>query len=131
MLVNGRDYTNTPVDVHPGQTLADVTVVISNRLPAVSGRVVDERNAGGPVLLVPADPSHWFEASGALRSARPDRAGTFRFDNVTPGDYLLVAVDRMETWQLNDPEFLHPLREKATKVSVAEGPMSIDLRVIR
>ena len=131
VIVGGRDYTDTPLDIMPEQIYSDVTVVLSNRMPAVSGRVVDAHDAGGPVLLVPADPARWFEASGALRSARPDKSGRFRFDNVRPGDYLLVAVERMETWQLNDPEFLNPLRERATKIAVAEEAVSADLRVIR
>ena len=131
VVIGGRDHTDIPAEIHPEQTLADVTVVISNRLPAVSGQVTDVRDAGGPVLLVPADPARWYEASGALRSARPDVSGKFRFDNVRPGDYLVFALERMETWQLTDPEFLHPLREKASKISVAEEPVSIDLRVIR
>ena len=131
VLIGGRDHTDAPVDIHPEQTLGDVTVVISNRLPAVSGRVTDARDAGGPVLLIPADPARWLEGSGALRSARPDHTGRFRFDNVRPGDYLAVAVERMETWQLNDPEFLLPLREKAAKLAVADEPVAIDLRVIR
>ena len=131
VLIGGRDYTDVPSEIFPEQTLADVTVVISNRLPSVSGRVTDARDTGGPVLLVPADPARWYEASGAMRSARPDLSGKFRFDNVRPGDYLLLAVDRMEPGQLNDPEFLNPLREKASKCSVAEEPVAIDVKVIR
>jgi hypothetical protein len=131
VVIAGRDSTETPVDIQPEQTIADMTVVISNRLPSVTGRLAGAREAAGTVLLVPAAPALWFEASGALRSARPDRTGGFTFDNVRPGDYLIVAVDRMETWQLNDPEFLAPLREKAKRISVAEESVSIDLQVIR
>jgi protocatechuate 3,4-dioxygenase beta subunit len=131
VIVGGRDHTDTPVEIHPEQTLGDVTVVISNRLPPVTGRVTDPGDAGGPVLLVPADPARWLEASGALRSARPDHSGRFRFEHVRPGEYLAVAVERMEAWQLNDPEFLHSVREKATRISVAEEPVSVDLRVVR
>jgi len=131
VVIAGRDNTETPVDIQSEQTIADVTVVMSNRLPAVTGRLAGAREGAGTVLLVPAAPSLWFEASGALRSARPDRTGGFKFDNVRPGDYLVVAVDRMETWQLNDPEFLAPLREKGKRISVGEAPVSIDLQVIR
>jgi hypothetical protein len=131
VVIGGRDYTDTPIEILPEQIFSDVTVVISNRLPAVTGRVSDARDAGGPVVLFPADPARWFEASGAMRSARPDRTGQFRFDHVRPGDYLVVAVERMETWQLGDPEFLTPLRERATKISVGEEPVSVNLQVIR
>ena len=130
VVIAGRDSTETPVDLLPEQTIADVTVVISNRLPAVTGRLAGARDAGGTVLLVPASPALWFEASGAMRSARPDRTGGFKFENVRPGDYLVVAVDRMETWQLNDPEFLAPLREKAKRIAVADESVSVDLEVV-
>ena len=131
VVAAGRDATDVPVEILPEQTIADVTVVISNRLPAVTGRLTGGRDAGGTVLLVPAAPALWIEASGALRSARPDRTGGFKFDNVRPGEYLVVAVERMETWQLNDPEFLGTLREKAKRIAVADDPVSIDLQVIR
>jgi protocatechuate 3,4-dioxygenase beta subunit len=131
VAIAGRDSTEVPVDIQPEQTIADVTVVVSNRLAAVTGRLAGARDASGTVLLVPAAPALWFEASGALRSARPDRTGGFTFDDVRPGEYLVVAVERMETWQRHDPEFLAPLREKATRIVVAEEPVSIDLQVVR
>jgi protocatechuate 3,4-dioxygenase beta subunit len=128
-----RDVTNLPVGIHAGQTLQDVTIVVSNKLPSISGTVSDAggRPADTPVVLFPADAAQWLEASGSLRSARPDQAGRYRFDAVRPGDYLLIAVDAMEPWQVNDPEFLAPLRARATRVSVDEAAVTRDLKVTR
>ena len=87
--------------------------------------------ATGPVLLVPADAAHWWEASGALRKARPDASGRYKFDTVRPGNYLLVAVEQMQPWQLYDPEFLETLRDRATKVTLDADPITMDLKVVR
>jgi protocatechuate 3,4-dioxygenase beta subunit len=131
--IGDRETTDVPVGIRAGQTLPDVTLVISKRLGAIDGTVTDAggRAAGGPVVLFPADAAKWHEAAGTLRSARPDRAGRYRFDTVRPGDYLIAAVEHMEPWQVNDPEFLTALRERATKVTVGDELATVVLKVIR
>ena len=84
----------------------------------VVGAAVPKRIAS---LLFPSDAAKWLEAASTLRSARPDQSGTVRFENVRPGDYLAVALDYVQQWQINDPEFLESLRDKATALRVAEG----------
>jgi protocatechuate 3,4-dioxygenase beta subunit len=130
--IGGQDITTAPVEIRAGQTLSDVTIVISNRLPEVTGQVSDQngRPADGPVLLFPADQERWHEAADAVRSARADQSGKFRFDRVRPGDYLIVAVAHMATWQQYDPEFLAPLRERSTKITVTGEPVTMDLKVV-
>jgi protocatechuate 3,4-dioxygenase beta subunit len=131
--IGDRDVTDVPVDIRAAVTLPDVTVVITRRLPGIGGTVTGAqgRPADGPVVLFPDDPAKWHEAAGTLRSARPDQAGRYRFDTVRPGDYLIAAVEQMEPWQVNDPEFLSSLRDRATKVTVAAETVTLDLQVIR
>ncbi len=131
--IGDREVTDQPVDIRPAATLPDVTIVISNRLRAISGTVTDAQShpADAPVVLFPADAAKWHEAAGALRSTRPDQAGKYRFDTVRPGDYLIVAVEQMEPWQVNDPEFLAALRDRATKVTIGDEAATRDLKVIR
>ena len=132
VTIGGQDYTDVPYDFRAGQALDDASVVISDRLPSVSGQATGAKGpATGPVLLVPADASRWWEASGALQRARPDATGRYRFDSVRPGSYLLVAIEQMQPWQLYDPEFLEALREKATKLTVDADPITMDLQVVR
>jgi len=132
ITIGGQDYTEVPFDFRAGQAVGDAVVIISDRLPSVSGQASGARGpATGPVLLVPADAAHWWEASGALRKARPDASGRYKFDTVRPGNYLLVAVEQMQAWQLYDPDFLEPLREKATKITVEADPIAMDLKVVR
>ncbi len=131
--VDGRDHVHTAIDVRSGQRVEGLTIVITKGLPQVAGRVVDDRGspADGTILLFPADRAKWIEAAGTLRSARPDQSGRFRFDNVHPGEYLAVALDYVQQWQVVDPEFLDEQRRRAAKVSVGDStgePVTLVLR---
>ncbi|MEX1128291.1 MAG: carboxypeptidase-like regulatory domain-containing protein [Vicinamibacterales bacterium] len=125
-----RDLAESPLEVRGGETV-DARIVITNRFPIVSGRVVDEKAnpSAGSVLLFPTDAAMWFDP-GVLRLTRPDQTGLFRFENVRPGDYLAVALEVLESWQASDPEFLEGLRSSATSVTVREGqPLQLSLTV--
>jgi len=120
--IGGTDYAQTPLDVRGGQHVAGARIVITKRFPTIAGRITDDKGkpANGTVLLFPSDASKWFTAADTLRSARPDQSGNFRLETVRPGQYLAIALDYVQTWQLNDPEFLEELRDRATKLTVAE-----------
>jgi hypothetical protein len=127
---DGGDLAESPLEVRGGQTV-DARIVITSRFPPVSGRVTDDKGnpSEGSVLLFPADATKWFD-TGVLRITRPDQTGLFRFENVRPGEYLAVALDVVESWQANDPEFLEELRSTATSVTVREGqPLQLVLTI--
>jgi hypothetical protein len=119
----GRDHADVPLDVPGGSRLEGVKVMITDRFPSVAGRITDERGntAEGTVLLFPSDSAKWLETAGTARSTRPDQAGMYRFETVRPGEYLLIALDSIQQWQVYDPEFLEALRSKAKKVTLTES----------
>jgi hypothetical protein len=121
--VGDKDYVDTPLEITGGRQVDGARIVLSNRFPTLTGQIADEKGnpAEGTVLLFPGDASKWVEAAGTLRSARPDQAGRFKLESIRPGDYFAVALDYVQQWQVNDPEFLEDLREKATKVTLEEG----------
>jgi hypothetical protein len=123
----GRDHADVPVEVRGGQRLDGVKIVITNRFPSVTGRLTDERGTPteGTVLLFPSDPDKWLEVAGTARSARPDQSGTYRFESVRPGDYLLIALDYVQQWQVYDPEFLEQLRDRASRVTLSKDETEI------
>jgi protocatechuate 3,4-dioxygenase beta subunit len=74
----------------------------------------------------------WIEAAGNQRTARTDASGTYRFDAVRPGEYFVIAVDSMQQWQMNDPEFLTEQQKRATRVAVGDVELPpLDLKVVR
>jgi len=121
--VGDKDYVDTPIEITGGRQVDGARIVVSNRFPTLTGQITDEKGnpAEGTVLLFPGDSSKWAEAAGTSRSARPDQSGHFKLEAVRPGDYLAVALDYVQQWQVNDPEFLEDLREKATRVTLEEG----------
>lgn len=129
----GVDVTDRPLDLRPGQQVAGITVVLSNSLPTVSGNIVDDttQRPDGTVLLFPTDQTRWHENGGSVRSTRPDQSGTFKLDNVRPGEYFAIAVESVQQWQVYDPEYLANLRSRATKVVIGQEPVSLDLKVMR
>jgi hypothetical protein len=133
VMVGNRDHAGTALELHAGRPIGGITVVISNRLPTVSGRLVDDagKPADGVAILFPADQARWIEGGATIRHTKADRSGVFRLDTVRPGEYLAVAVEYIQQWQVYDPEFLTPLRRSATKVTVGEEPVTIDLKVVR
>jgi hypothetical protein len=130
----GRDLAGLPIEIRPGQPVANVTIVISDGLKAVTGKVADAegRAADATVLLFPSDPVRWIEAAGNQRTARTDASGTYRFDAVRSGEYFVIAVDSMQQWQMNDPEFLTEQQKRAIRVTVGDTELPpLNLKVVR
>jgi len=80
---------------------------------------------GAYVGLIP-EPRRAFR----FRLTRGDQNGMFKLGNLPPGEYRLVALDKIEAGSLEDEEFLKPLLSKMKKVKVEErGTQSQDLIV--
>ena len=103
-----KDYVDTPIEITGGREVDGARIVVSNRSPTLTGQITDEQGkpAEGTVLLFPSDASKWVEAAGNSRSARPDSIRSFQARVRPPGDYLAVALEYVQQWQVNDPEFL-------------------------
>ena len=121
--IGGHDYAERTLDLPGGAQIHGARIVLTNQFPTLIGMVRDDRGAPaeGTVLLFPQDERAWIDGTGSIRSARPDQAGQYRFAAVRPGDYFLVAVEAVPSWQVNDPEFLATVRGDATRVTVREG----------
>jgi protocatechuate 3,4-dioxygenase beta subunit len=128
--LNGLDVTDTGLEVPPNAVVADVTVAMTTRTTEASGRVLDGN--GQPlrdvwVLMFAQDAQRWAFQSRHVRASRPDVNNTYTI-RVPAGDYYAVALADIEPGEWNDPDFLSQLRERATRVSIADGEhKTIDL----
>ncbi len=122
----GRESVDNVIDIKGGPALDVVRVVVTNRFPALTGRITDDKGADaeGIVVLFPADQARWLGMSDNIRHARTDQTGLFRLATVPPGDYLAVALETLQPWQAADPEFLATLKDGASRVTVREGQPS-------
>jgi len=110
-----------------------VEVELTDRLGEVSGTVTDEDDepvARAAVLLFPAERDRWVPGRLILKVfAQPD--GSYRFDDVLPGDYELVALAELPANAERDPEVLAELYPRATQVRVLAGePRVASLEIV-
>jgi protocatechuate 3,4-dioxygenase beta subunit len=122
--VNGVDVTDAGIDFRPNEDITGVELELTNKLTAITGGVTDSR--GEPAkdytaIVFSQDREKWVGAPRYQGTGRPDQEGRFKISGLPPGDYYLVAVDRVEPGQWADPEFLENMRTSAMSVSLAEG----------
>jgi hypothetical protein len=121
--LNGVDVTDTGIDVPAGGGVSEVSVELTKRTTETAGHVVDA--SGKPlrdvwVVMFAQDAQRWAFQSRYVSASRPDVNNTFKF-RLPAGDYYLVALAEVEPGEWNDPDFLSQIRERATRVSVADG----------
>jgi hypothetical protein len=138
--VNGIDTLHTPVDVgmRP-QTLRDAEVVISDAGASIDGRAMAAPNRPGVayrVVVIPAARDQRFPDSPFLKTVGAYDDGTFRVTGIPPGDYVVVAVNRLDSGalggELNDPELLEALAARGQRVTLGERERrTLELTLIR
>jgi hypothetical protein len=131
VMLNGRDITNTPLDVTGN--VDDVRVTMTDKLTTVAGRVTDGRGAGVMQYVVVVQPAEDMEQALArryVRVTRPDTNGGFEVRGLRPGRYLATAIEAMEQNRQYSPEFRRQLQRGAREFTLREGEtMTLDLRL--
>jgi hypothetical protein len=138
--VNGIDTLQTPVDVglRP-QTFQGAEVVMSDAGASIEGRAMASPGrlaANYRVAIIPVGREQWFPNSPFVKSNGSDDDGTFRITGIPPGDYVVVAVSRLDTGlgggEINDRELLEALSQRGTRVTLAEhDKKAVELTLIR
>ena len=72
-------------------------------------------------IVFAQDKEKWTGGTRYQGTGRPDQDGRFKISGLPPGEYYLIAVDRLEPGQSSDPEFLESIRNRATSLSLDEG----------
>lgn len=127
-VVNGQDSLDIPFVVAPGQHISDASVTFADRLAQLSGAIQSAAGAAVnafTVILFPADQALWTPQSRRIQAQKPAADGAFTFRNLPPGDYLLAAIDDVETNEWFDPSFLQRLLPTAMKTAIAEGEQKV------
>jgi protocatechuate 3,4-dioxygenase beta subunit len=129
VLLNGQDITDTPLDLPPGQTIADVRIVITDKTTTVSGAVTDSRGqpvVDASVIVFPADEKRWTYQTRFIRAARPDQDGRYEISGLPANsDYLIAVVQGLEDGQAGDPEFLTRIKGDAARLSLSDGETKV------
>ena len=127
-----RSMTLGPLDLvtHPvavdATDVAGVEVTMIDRPSPLDGRIVDASGnvaRDATVILFPIDRTSWPTAHDHLAGFRRTRSldGSYRFDHVVPGDYLITAVDERRMGDWPRAEFLEGIAKRASRVRILPG----------
>lgn len=134
VMFDGEDVTDSGVEFTPGRGYDGLQVIFTRKTTDVSGLVMDDRNKpilDATVVIFPADQQRWTFASRYVRSIRPDTNGRYNIRSLPPlDDYLIIAVQNLESGQFSDPEFLTRAKDEAARFSLNEGETkSVDIKL--
>jgi hypothetical protein len=135
VTLDGRDVTDTPIEVRAGQTLTNVAIVFTDKITQVTGTITTESGTPVPdftVLAFPTDPSLWRPQARQIMTTRPDQTGKYTLRGLPPADYYIVTVDPAEQGEWFDPGYLDAHRAGAARITLADGDVKTqDFRVIQ
>ena len=135
----GQDLTDSAFDFGSTETFRDIEVVVSAAAAGLRGRVTDDRAfavRNSAVAIFPTDRSKWTLRSRWMRTAASNQEGMFRITGLVPGEYWVVAVDRLDgsnvAGDLQSPEALDALATRAMRITLGEGQSrDVTLRLVR
>jgi len=135
----GQDPTDSAFDFGSTETFRDVEVVVSSAGAGIRGGATDDRATAirdFAVVIFPTDRSKWTIRSRWMRTAASNQEGTFRVTGLVPGDYWVVAVDRLDgsdiAGDLQSPDVLDALAARALRITLGEGQSrDVTLRLVR
>ena len=134
VLFDGTDITETGMEFTAGRTYEGLQIIFTRKTTDLSGTLTDDRGrpvVDATVVIFPADPQKWTYGSRYMRSVRPDTNGKFNAKSLPPSeDYLMIAVQNLESGQGADPEFLARAKEEAKSFSLTEGETkAVDIKL--
>jgi hypothetical protein len=124
ILHNGREVTDTSLEMKSGETLSGVQVIVTDRVTTVAGQLADGQGMpliDGTIVVFSSDAEKWSEDSRFVRAVRPDQQGLYQVKGLPAGEYLAVALDYVQNGMWNDPEYLESIRRYAQKLTLQEG----------
>ena len=124
VTLDGDDITDVPLDLTGRASVADLRIVLTDKLTNVSGQVTNARGEAlrdYVVVIQPVEQREPVIASRLIRTVRPDTSGTFQSRGMRPGRYVATAVQELDQGQQFNPEYQGQLREKGKSFSVSEG----------
>jgi hypothetical protein len=121
VMVGGRDVLGQQVEL--SSATSAITVVYRSNPGSIRGMV--EQGEGATILLWPDGPT----VPSIVRSVQAGARGSFEFPNVPPGNYLVVAFDRIAGAGGSEPFVLGAVATSARVKLEEGGAESIQLSV--
>lgn len=124
VTIDGRDVTDTAVELRGGQHLERVEVTLTDKTSEINGTLTSEQGAPATeytILAFSTDSAFWQPQSRHIATARPDQTGRFRIRGLPAGDYYLATVDPAQQGEWYEPAYLEERRLSAARVTLGDG----------
>lgn len=124
----GLDLLREPLVVTTGGQTPPIEIVLRDDGATLAGALQTDGNPEhGVALLVPEGAS-----PAQAKIAFAGSSGEFRFSRIAPGDYRLLAFDRINDVEYRDPEVLNAYLSRGVHVTLqANGQSNTSVELIR
>src|SRR5262249_48375171 len=99
--LHGADVTDSGLDLKLNEDLSNLEVELTNKLTSISGLVTNTRGDSVKdysTVVFPQDSTRWGGSNPRYQSmGRPDQDGRFKISGLPPGEYYIIALDRLDT----------------------------------
>jgi len=130
ILVAGQERPDGSADIAGS---APIEIVLALGAAQLTGSVTDSEGKPASeveLTLFPESPERQ-RRRDLFRVTTSDQDGQFRFTDVAPGDYKVLAWQNLEAGAIQDPEFRRQFEAKAKSVSLGiNGQESVELKEI-
>lgn len=123
VVVDGREIGDGPLELGGRTRITGVRVTVTDRLPDVSGRVVDDRKrplGNHAVVLLRLDGSS-LRPQDRVATRFTDEDGSFTAPRIRPGSYVAGVAPELEPGEHFAPDFQDRLRLYGHRFSLEEG----------
>jgi hypothetical protein len=117
----GRSIADVPIDFKGGEDLRDVVIVLTDRIAALNGTVVDPRQQPVPGASVIVFAEDRRQLPRRARWVRSDITGHFVISDLPAGEYRAVTADEVDEGRWQTAEYLEAFRARAVHVTLAAG----------
>ncbi len=124
VTIDGRDVTDTAVELRIGQLLERVELTLTDKTNEINGTLTTDAGTAVTeytVLAFSTDSTFWQPQSRHIATARPDQTGHFRIRGLPAGGYYLATVDPAQQGEWYEPAYLEEHRIGAASVTLGDG----------
>ncbi len=121
IMLGNQEVTDSGITVPEDATVMEVSATLDFRYGTISGRALEQNGNPLPramVVLVSADPKKR-ESGRGMNARQANMDGTYQFNVVVPGDYLMLLWPGENPGMIQDPDVMQQLEKYCERITVA------------